>query len=167
MLTVINDMLNLSKLESGVETNRLEIDLRAVADDVANSLRPLANEKDILLTVCGEGSVFADREHMYELIKNLVENGIRYNNKGGAVEISIVATSKGTTLSVKDNGIGIDVEHHSRIFERFYRVDKSRSRNTGGTGLGLSIVKHICEHYKAQLLIKSKLGVGTEISVVF
>jgi two-component system, OmpR family, phosphate regulon sensor histidine kinase PhoR len=108
-----------------------------------------------------------DKEHAVELIKNLVENGVRYNNAGGFVKVNIIDDKKSTKLIVEDNGIGIEEEHQARIFERFYRVNKSRSRETGGTGLGLAIVKHICLLYKADIELKSKYGVGTTITVTF
>lgn len=167
MLTLIDDMLNLSKLENSAELCKTEVDVKAVADEVADALSTLAKQKNISVDVNGTGAVTAEREHIFELIKNLAENAIRYNNDGGEVDICIQTTGKKTVLAVRDNGIGIDDEHQSRIFERFYRVDKSRSRETGGTGLGLSIVKHIAELYNADLKLTSKLGVGTEITVTF
>ena len=106
-------------------------------------------------------------EHVYELLKNLVENAVRYNNEGGKVSVKIDGDKKNVWLLVSDNGIGIPPDEQTRIFERFYRVEKSRSQRNGGTGLGLSIVKHICALYGWQLSLKSKLGVGTEITVVF
>ena len=104
---------------------------------------------------------------MVELVKNLLENAIRYNRPGGHAGVTVTSGKDGVTLSVKDDGIGIGEEDQSRIFERFYRVSKSRSRETGGTGLGLAIVKHICQHYNAELHLHSRLGEGTEIAVFF
>lgn len=167
MLTLIDDMLNLSKLENSADYIKTSVDIRVVADDVVESLSALAKEKHINVEVSGKGSVNADKEHILELIKNLAENAVRYNNDGGKVQISISDTGGKTSISVIDNGIGIGDENQSRIFERFYRVDKSRSRETGGTGLGLSIVKHIAELYNADLTLTSKLGVGTNITVTF
>ena len=108
-----------------------------------------------------------EKDHAYELVKNLMENAVRYNEDGGHVFVSVDEKSDKVTLKVKDDGIGIDEENQSRIFERFYRVNKSRSRETGGTGLGLSIVKHVAELYDAKLTLSSTLGAGTEITVSF
>lgn len=99
------------------------------------------------------------------MLINLADNAIKYNNPHGKVEIEINKRKNGCEIKVRDNGIGISEEHGSRIFERFYRVDKSRSKQTGGTGLGLSIVKHIVNYHKGSLDFKSKLGEGTEITV--
>ena len=102
-----------------------------------------------------------------ELVKNLVENAIRYNNENGTVEVSVLNDGGNVVLRVKDNGIGIEEEHLGRIFERFYRVNKSRSRETGGTGLGLSIVKHVCALYNAEPVVHSRYGEGTTVEVKF
>ena len=104
---------------------------------------------------------------MHELIYNLCDNAIRYNKENGSVDISVSASEDGARLVVSDTGIGIPIEHQSRVFERFYRVDKSRSKQTGGTGLGLSIVKHIAELHEGEIFIKSKPGEGTSITVKF
>jgi two-component system phosphate regulon sensor histidine kinase PhoR len=109
--------------------------------------------------------VNAGPEHVYELVKNLVENAVRYSNHGGSVSVKIESGNNCARLLVADDGIGISPEEQSRIFERFYRVEKSRSVRSGGTGLGLSIVKHICALYDWKLSLKSKLGVGTEVTV--
>ncbi|MEG2413043.1 MAG: ATP-binding protein [Clostridia bacterium] len=167
MLTLIDDMLRLSNLENKVELEKSKVDVASVAQDVISTLQPLAKEKNITVATSGQGSVFAEQEHIYDLVKNLVENAIKYNNVGGKVDVKIAEGRNNLTIEVSDNGIGIDSKHQARIFERFYRVEKSRSRETGGTGLGLAIVKHIAELYKAELSIKSKVGVGTVIKVVF
>ncbi|MCL2593157.1 MAG: ATP-binding protein, partial [Defluviitaleaceae bacterium] len=103
----------------------------------------------------------------YELVKNLIENAVRYNNHGGKVSVLVKKDKKMLRLLVIDNGIGIPPEEQARIFERFYRVEKSRSTQNGGTGLGLSIVKHICNIYGWKLSLKSRVGLGTEVSVDF
>lgn len=169
VINLLSDMLDLSKIENSslTEVNLAKIDVNEVANEVSESLKPLCSEKEVSLSVVGSGTVLAEREHVYELIKNLAENGVRYNNKGGSVKIAVSQKGGQTKITVEDDGIGIDPVHQSRIFERFYRVDKSRSRASGGTGLGLAIVKHICELYGAELSLKSKLGCGTTISVVF
>ncbi len=169
VINLLGDMLDLSKLENSSlrMENLAEIDLAEIANEVKDGLNRIAEERQVEITVDGSGTVKAEREHIYELIKNLAENGVRYNNAGGRVDIKIESESGRTKLTVSDNGIGIDAKHQSRIFERFYRVDKSRSRATGGTGLGLAIVKHICELYNAELTLNSKLGAGTSVTVVF
>lgn len=165
ILALISDMLDLSKLEANKVPVKEKLDLRAVAEEVESSLAGLAEKKKVTVTVDGQGFVEMEKEHAVELIKNLVENGIRYNNEGGFVKVKISREAGKVRLSVEDNGIGIEDECQPRIFERFYRVNKSRSRETGGTGLGLAIVKHICALYKADIDLKSKYGAGTTITV--
>ena len=169
VINLLGDMLDLSKFEnSGVKSeNVVSVELAEIASEVKESLARTAGERNVAINITGRGTVDAEREHVYELVKNLTENGVRYNNDGGKVEIKIEDERGKIKLTVSDDGIGIDQKHQSRIFERFYRVDKSRSRATGGTGLGLAIVKHICELYNAELTLKSKLGVGTTVTVVF
>ncbi len=167
MLALIDDMLNLSKLENKKELKPVHVDLKEVTDDVFGTLSQFASEKNVMISVHGDGTVYAEREHIFEVIKNLVENGIRYNNDGGKVDVRISTKKDKTILKVEDNGIGIDESNQTRIFERFYRVDKSRSRETAGTGLGLSIVKHAAELYNANVRLQSKIRVGTSVRVVF
>ena len=169
VLNLLADMLNLSKLDNSTYSyeNLVNINLYDIASEVVKDLEILRSSKNIKITLTGSGYIKAEREHAYELIKNLTENALRYNNDGGSVNISIASLGNKTTLEVSDNGIGIGEEHQQRIFERFYRVNKSRSRASGGTGLGLAIVKHICEIYGAELTLKSKLDVGTTISISF
>lgn len=111
--------------------------------------------------------VYANKQMMEELVYNLCDNAIRYNRQNGTVEVNIYRGKRGVVLAVKDTGIGIPKEHQERIFERFYRVDKSRSKETGGTGLGLAIVKHIAVVHEAALELVSEPGVGTQIQVIF
>lgn len=167
VVSLIDDMLNLSKLETTKTPIVEKVDLVAVAYDAEESISALARAKNVNIEISGEGTVEMEKDHAYELVKNLMENAVRYNEDGGHVFVSVDDKSDKVTLKVKDDGIGIDEENQSRIFERFYRVNKSRSRETGGTGLGLSIVKHIAELYGAKLTLASTLGVGTEITVSF
>lgn len=168
LVSLIGDMLDLSKLENGVKiADAEELDLGKIATEVAESLAPLAANKKISVSVSGNGIVRMEREHALELVKNLVENAIRYNNENGKVEVSVLNDGGNVVLRVKDNGIGIEEEHLGRIFERFYRVNKSRSRETGGTGLGLSIVKHVCALYNAEPVVHSRYGEGTIVEVKF
>ena len=165
IVTLINDMLDLSRLEAEEKPRTEKIDLKKVSESVIESLSALADKKNVTVKLCGEGIVDMESEHAVELVKNLVENAIRYNNDGGHVFVDIEKADGAVKLSVKDDGIGIEDKYKQRIFERFYRVDKSRSREMGGTGLGLSIVKHICTLYNAELTLESTLGVGTTITV--
>ena len=168
LVSLIGDMLDLSKLEnSGKIADAEELDLGKIATEVAESLAPLAANKKISVSVSGNGIVRMEREHAVKLVKNLVENAIRYNNENGKVEVSVLNGGGNVVLRVKDNGIGIEEEHLGRIFERFYRVNKSRSRETGGTGLGLSIVKHVCALYNAEPVVHSRYGEGTIVEVKF
>lgn len=167
VVSLIDDMLNLSKLETTKTPIVEKVDLVAVAYDAEESISALARAKNVNIEISGEGVVEIEKDHAYELVKNLMENAVRYNEDGGHVFVSVDEKSDKVTLKVKDDGIGIDEENQSRIFERFYRVNKSRSRETGGTGLGLSIVKHVAELYGAKLTLASTLGAGTEITVSF
>lgn len=167
VVSLIDDMLNLSKLETTKTPIVEKVDLVAVARDAEESISALARAKNVNIEISGEGTVEMEKDHAYELVKNLMENAVRYNEDGGHVFVSVDEKSDKVTLKVKDDGIGIDEENQSRIFERFYRVNKSRSRETGGTGLGLSIVKHVAELYDAKLTLSSTLGAGTEITVSF
>lgn len=167
VVSLIDDMLNLSKLETTKTPIIEKVDLVAVAHDAEESISALARDKNVNIEILGEGTVEMEKDHAYELVKNLMENAVRYNEDGGHVFVSVDEKADKVTLKVKDDGIGIDEENQSRIFERFYRVNKSRSRETGGTGLGLSIVKHVAELYGAKLTLSSTLGAGTEITVSF
>lgn len=167
VVSLIDDMLNLSKLETTKTPIVEKVDLVAVAYDAEESISALARAKNVNIEISGEGVVEMEKDHAYELVKNLMENAVRYNEDGGHVFVSVDEKADKVTLKVKDDGIGIDEENQSRIFERFYRVNKSRSRETGGTGLGLSIVKHVAELYDAKLTLSSTLGAGTEIIVSF
>ena len=167
VVSLIDDMLNLSKLETTKMPIVEKVDLAAVARDAEESISALARAKNVNIEISGEGTVEMEKDHAYELVKNLMENAVRYNEDGGHVLVSVSESADKVTLKVKDDGIGIDEENQSRIFERFYRVNKSRSRETGGTGLGLSIVKHVAELYGAKLTLSSTLGAGTEITVSF
>ena len=169
LLTLINDIIRLSELdvtEQNLTTQ--EVDLYEIARTCVDMLQVNGEKHDISISLLGTScTVNANREMMEELVYNLCDNAIRYNNAGGSVKVWVTKTDGHVVLSVKDTGIGIPKEDQERIFERFYRVDKSRSKSTGGTGLGLAIVKHIVEQHDAKLEIDSKLGEGTEIRVIF
>ncbi|MCL2018544.1 MAG: ATP-binding protein [Oscillospiraceae bacterium] len=172
ILSLIEDMLKLSELENTQSINPVAVPLIKVIDDVRETLSPVISEKELTFEVKSDGdidniTVNAEYSHIYEVVKNLAENAVRYNNRGGRVSVIIEDYKKSIKLFVFDGGIGISPEEQTRIFERFYRVEKSRSQRNGGTGLGLSIVKHICTLYDWKLSLKSKFGVGTEVSVEF
>ena len=131
-------------------------------------MRERAEERHIDLSVTGENlMVDGVRSFLYEMFYNLIDNAIKYNIDGGKVEVAVSAGDTAATVSVKDTGIGIPPEYQARVFERFFRVDKSRSKASGGTGLGLSIVKHIAQYHHADLDLHSTMGRGTSISVSF
>ena len=165
MLTLISDILRLSELDSINDTMLSEeVSLKAVAEDCRDRLLHQAADRGIRITVCGDGcTVKGIRTELDELVYNLVDNAIKYNRENGNIEI-IIADKK---LTVSDTGIGIPGESIPRIFERFYRIDKSRSRAKGGTGLGLSIVRHIADRHGARIEVESTVGVGTSITVIF
>lgn len=169
LLTLINDTIRLSELDMiGEEDEKEYFDLYEIADTCLNMLQITAESNDVELKLSGEnGTLYADKAMIEEVVYNLCDNAIRYNVKGGKVEVSVKDDFRKVILSVKDTGIGIPKEHQGRIFERFYRVDKSRSKQKGGTGLGLAIVKHILARHGAEIYIASEVGKGTEIIVIF
>lgn len=169
LTNLIDDMLALSRLEVSTDPVREQTDLAEVCRDVQSSLSQFASERNVTVTVSGEGSAIVGGEHARTIVKNLVENAIRYNKDGGNVRVEVAQSDDGekTSVTVADTGIGISEEHQAHVFERFYRVNASRSRETGGTGLGLAIVKHIASLYGADIELKSHLGIGTTIKVTF
>lgn len=169
LLTLINDIIRLSELDvSTQEVVYEQLDLYAMAEKCVDMLQVNAENHDVTLQLSGKSAyVSANREMMNELLYNLCDNAIRYNKKGGRVDVSVEETDTEVILSVKDTGIGISKEHQERIFERFYRVDRSRSKLTGGTGLGLAIVKHIVAQHHANLELESEKDAGTQIRVRF
>jgi len=169
LLALINDIIKLSELDRVDHRLAFEqIDLYELADECVNELSVTAKLKNISINLEGENNtIHANRDLIKELIENLVQNAIRYNNPEGKVTVSVNNIDNSICLIVKDNGIGIPAADQQRVFERFYRVDKSRSKATGGTGLGLAIVKHIVEIHDAKIELDSAPGVGTTISVIF
>ncbi len=169
LLVLINDIIRLSELDRKSYTPSFEVvDLYDVANECMEVLMINAKQREVNISIEGESvEIYANRDMIKELIENLSQNAIRYNNPGGDVLITITTKEGKANLIVEDNGIGIPDADISRVFERFYRVDKSRSKATGGTGLGLAIVKHIIEIHDAQISLESKLGEGTIVKVVF
>ncbi|MGN0347709.1 MAG: ATP-binding protein [Lachnospiraceae bacterium] len=169
LLALINDIIRLAELDQkGHEPVYEEVDLLGVVEECKDELTVNAAQRGISISFEGKHScIRGNRDMLKELIENLAQNAIRYNNPGGYVKVRIAKREGRTILIVKDNGIGIPASEQQRIFERFYRIDKSRSKASGGTGLGLAIVKHIVELHEAKLELDSAPGVGTTITVVF
>lgn len=168
LVSLINDIIRLSQLDEDSETVTESVDLYDIANEVIEALTVSASKKQVELRLNGESCVMNGiRRYLYEIVYNLCDNAIRYNKDGGKVTIDLKNTDGNVVLSVSDTGIGIPAEHHGRIFERFYRVDKSHSKETGGTGLGLSIVKHAVAYHGGTIKLESKLGEGTTITVEF
>ena len=166
--SLIMDMLKLSNLENLATDEQYSlIDLRKTADEVAASFSHQCEQKTIKTTVQGKGKVVALNKDIFELISNIYSNAVNYNVENGRISIDIIDKDDSVEFICSDTGIGIEKEHLPRLCERFYRVDKSRSKNTGGTGLGLAIVKHICSKYNAALSIESQTEKGTTVKVVF
>lgn len=167
MTNLINDILMISRLESKeAEIVKSDVSMEAVAKEVLESLKPLAASHEVFIhTAISPVQIQADVRQMEELLGNLVSNAIKYNQPGGEVWVTVGNEEKSLVIRVKDNGMGIPKESVNRIFERFYRVDKGRSRRQGGTGLGLAIVKHIVNFYGGTITVESEPGVGTEFTV--
>ncbi len=169
LLTLINDVIRLSELDAEGGQELFEpVDLWDATQNCVNMLQMNAEKHHVTLNFEGESAmVSANKQMLEEVLYNLCDNAIRYNKEGGSVYVTVQNKSSSAILTVKDTGIGIPKEQQERVFERFYRVDKGRSKSTGGTGLGLAIVKHILLRLGASISLESELGVGTEITVTF
>lgn len=168
LVALIEDIIRLSQLDEAVPIPREPMELREVAEDVAASLQDSAAAKGVSLTVTGEEAELQGVPGLVrEMVFNLCDNAIKYNVPGGTVEVSVSRREGGALLTVRDTGIGIPPKYQGRVFERFFRVDKSRSKASGGTGLGLSIVKHGAQYHGAKISLRSQPDKGTEISVLF
>ena len=166
LVALIADIIRLSQLDEGVEMPKENVELLSLAGEVAEDLRAAADKASVTITTDGQSSiVFGVRRLLYEMLYNLCDNAIKYNRPGGSVRIHVENREQEAAISVLDTGIGIAPEHQSRIFERFYRVDKSHSKASGGTGLGLSIVKHAAMYHGGKVALESEPGRGTEIRV--
>jgi len=166
---LINDIIKLSELDDiDMHLEFEEVDLQKEAKACVANMQMYAEKSDVTLNVKGgSAKIQGNRVLIEELLYNLCSNAVRYNKRGGSVMISTGIENERAVLTVKDTGIGIPKELQERVFERFYRVDKSRSKSTGGTGLGLAIVKHIVAQHEAQICLTSEEGMGTEIRVIF
>lgn len=169
LLTLINDIIRLSQMDAPMPDLKFEpVDLAQIATNTFEQLEMSARKADVTLQLDAKPAmVEADRQMMDELLYNLCDNAIRYNVHGGSVKLEVRPIRDKVIVCVQDTGIGISPENQEHVFERFYRVDKSRSKATGGTGLGLAIVKHIAVKHNAQIELESELGRGTRISVIF
>ena len=166
LVTLIADIIRLSQLDEGHELPMEGVDMLCVASDAAAQLKAAAEAKHISMSIEGEAcTVYGARSLLYEVAYNLIDNAIKYNRENGVVDIKVSRENKKVKLTVSDTGIGIAPEHQQRIFERFYRVDKSHSKASGGTGLGLSIVKHAVQYHHGEIKLKSELNKGSEITV--
>ncbi len=167
LVTLIDDIIRLSQLDEGAEMPRETVAMKPLSEEICESLADAAGEKDISVSVTGdEGAVIGVRRLLYEVVYNLCDNAIKYNRPGGWVRVSVAEEQGMVRFRVSDNGIGIAPEHQQKIFERFYRVDKSHSRQSGGTGLGLSIVKHAVQYHQGKIAVESKTDQGTTMTVL-
>lgn len=168
LVTLVDDIIHLSQLDEGVELVWESVDLFETAKNVVDVLQVTAAERHVHISVTGEHvQVNGVQNFLHEMIYNLCDNAVKYNVEEGSVEVIVSGGEQGAEVTVRDTGIGIPAEYQSRIFERFFRVDKSRSKLSGGTGLGLSIVKHIVQYHHAAMELQSVVGSGTTISVTF
>ena len=166
LLNLIEDIMKISGLESEKTFSREEIKLKELIRDILRAQRNLIDEKNIAVTLEGDGLVYENKTMMWELFANLINNGLKYNKEKGKLDIKISEDTENYEVLITDTGIGIPSKDLARIFERFYRVDKSRSRKIGGTGLGLSIVKHVLQSIDGKLEISSELGMGTQFKII-
>ena len=168
LVNLIEDVIRISHLDEGIEIPKEDIDLLAVVKEVTETLETAAQKRGISIHVSGDPChIQGVRSMIHEIVQNLCDNAVKYNVENGKVDVIVKRSGKWTVLTVKDTGIGIPAEHQSRVFERFYRVDKSHSKETGGTGLGMAIVKHAAQYHNARIRLQSTPGVGTTITIIF
>lgn len=166
LLYLINDIIRLSQIEEQEHVLNDKIDLLKTANDVEEILRHKADNREVTMTIEGEPvQIYGNQSYITELFLNLMDNAIKYNHEGGSLKVTVGIEDGKAVAVFSDTGIGISDEHQSRIFERFYRVDKSRSKKIGGTGLGLSIVKHIVAYHSGEISLESEPEKGTTITV--
>ena len=168
LVTLIDDIIRLSQLDEGDAMPTEPVDLLAVSQEAAENLQDAAAARGVTVGVTGQPAVIPGvRRLIYEIVYNLCDNAIKYNRDGGRVDVTVAADADGSSITVADTGIGIAPEHQGRVFERFYRVDKSHSKASGGTGLGLSIVKHAVQYHHGRIELESTPGTGTTVRAVF
>lgn len=167
-IILIDDIIRLSQLDEGTEMPREDVSLKILAEEVCETLADAARRKEVTLEVDGEDGVLQGvRRLLYEVVYNLCDNAIKYNKPCGSVKVCVAQKPGEVLLIVQDTGIGIALKHQDKVFERFYRVDKSHSKQSGGTGLGLSIVKHAVQYHHGRIAMESEPNNGTTISVCF
>ena len=168
LVTLIGDIIRLSQLDEGEPMPAEPVELLALAREAAESLQSAAAARNVTITVEGEPvELTSVRRLLYEIVFNLCDNAIKYNTDGGRVQVTVTRENETAAVTVRDTGIGIPPDQQDRVFERFYRVDKSHSKASGGTGLGLSIVKHAVQYHHGAIHLQSEVGKGTEIRVTF
>ena len=169
LITLVEDIMKLSKLDEGaVELEKEEVDFYVLTREICSRLAPQAEKRHVRVEVTGEPVHYLGvRQVLDEMLYNMIENAIKYNKEGGLVSVWVGNTLQGIKIIVRDTGIGIPKEEQERIFERFYRVDKSHSKATGGTGLGLSIVKHGALMHGAKIHVESEVNKGTKMELIF
>lgn len=167
LITLVSDIMKISELEEGaVSLEKENVDLYELSTDIVKRLTPVANKRNISLNVIGDTAyICGTKKILDEMIYNLCDNAIKYNKENGTVDVIINTTNSKVNLTVRDTGIGIPVQEQSRVFERFYRVDKSHSKLVGGTGLGLAIVKHGAAYHNAEISLESTEGKGTSVTI--
>ncbi len=168
LVSLVSDIIRLSQLDENTEMNWENVDALSVAKEALEMVGPIAESRNISLTIKGEPAPLTSvHKLLYDIIYNLCDNAVKYNKEGGFVKVNVKTAGDKVQVAVSDNGVGIAPADQSRVFERFYRVDKSHSRESGGTGLGLSIVKHAVAYLKGSISLESTLGNGTTITVSF
>ena len=168
LVSLVSDIIRLSQLDENTEMNWENVDALSVAKEALEMVDPIAESRNISLTIKGEPAPLTSvHKLLYDIIYNLCDNAVKYNKEGGFVKVDVKTVGDKVQVAVSDNGVGIAPADQSRVFERFYRVDKSHSRESGGTGLGLSIVKHAVAYLKGSISLESTLGKGTTITVSF
>lgn len=168
LVSLVSDIIRLSQLDENTEMNWENVDALSVAKEALEMVGPIAESRNISLTIKGEPAPLTSvHKLLYDIIYNLSDNAVKYNKEGGFVKVNVKTAGDKVQVAVSDNGVGIAPADQSRVFERFYRVDKSHSRESGGTGLGLSIVKHAVAYLKGSISLESTLGKGTTITVSF
>ncbi len=168
LVSLVSDIIRLSQLDENTEMNWENVDALSIAKEALEMVGPIAESRNISLTIKGEPAPLTSvHKLLYDIIYNLCDNAVKYNKEGGFVKVNVKTAGDKVQVAVSDNGVGIAPADQSRVFERFYRVDKSHSRESGGTGLGLSIVKHAVAYLKGSISLESTLGKGTTITVSF
>ena len=169
LITLVSDIMKISELDEGaVPIEKENVDIYELSKDIVKRLTPIADKRNITFNIIGDtANVYGARKIIDEMIYNLCDNAIKYNKEGGTVDVIINQANKKTSVTVRDTGIGIPQNEQSRVFERFYRVDKSHSKLVGGTGLGLAIVKHGAAYHDAEVSLESTEGKGTSVTITF